>query len=188
MRQITAANENINNLMVGADLCFHNDLWLPGLCLIFITMDVFASLGRSNPAAASSRADFVCWAEEFLLPGSNLGCSGLDLYASRCGLLHRQAPSSQLFEEGKVKQIWYAWGASTVEELQIAADRSKRAGQVIVVHVDQLREALCRAASRFAAMLDRDSERAAQILDRAERGAFAGADGDSIRRLAGLEV
>jgi hypothetical protein len=188
MEQLTAANENINRLVLGANLCFHNELWLPGLSLVFVAMDVFASLERPEGATSTTRTEFIAWAEEFLLPDSNLECSGLDLYASRCGLLHRHAPGSKLFEDGKVKQIWYVWGSTTIEELQAAADISKFAGKVIVLHIDNLREALRKAQSKFAEMIKRDPARAARVFERSEQEIFWGIDGGVIRKLAGTEA
>jgi hypothetical protein len=186
MEQMTATNENINRLVRGAHLCFHNELWLPGLCLIFVAMDVFSSLERPRGATGATRTEFVAWVEEFLLPNSNLGCSGLELYASRCGLLHRQAPSSKLFEEGKVKQIWYAWGSTTAHDLLAAGDNSKLAGQVVALHVDDLVEAFNRAQCRFKDMLASDSERAERVFERSTQGNFLGIDSHAIRSLSGL--
>lgn len=185
MENITAANERINQLTVGANLCFQSGLWLPGLCLLFVAIDTFASLERPEGATRNTKTEFVAWVEEFLLPNSTIPCSGLDLYASRCGLLHRQSPSSQLFEDGRVKQVWYAWGSTTVEELRAAADKSKLAGQVIVVHIDQLRAAFRNSQHRFLETLEAHPERAALILERADGDVFMGVDDNAIRRLAG---
>lgn len=188
MENPTAANARINDLIMGAKLCFQNYFWLPGLCLAYIAIDTFAALERPEEKTRNTRVEFIVWVKEFLLPESTLGCSALDLYGARCGLLHRQSPRSELFEEEKVKQLWYAHGPTTVEKLQAAADRSKIAGRVIVLPVDQLFEALLEAQTRFAEALESDPERAARVFEKANRQFFGSFDDDEIGRLAGVNA
>lgn len=186
MGHITAANARINELIMGAKFCFQNDLWLPGLCLVYIAIDTCAALDRPEGATRSGRAEFIAWVQDFLLPESTFGCSALDLYGARCGLLHQQSPRSELFEEAKVKQLWYVHGPTAVEDLQTAADKSKVAGRVVVLHVDQLFQAFLTAQTRFAEALEKDSERAARVLERADQHKFGALDDVEIHRLAGV--
>lgn len=72
-----------------------------------------------------TRADFIAWAEKYLLPESGLDCTALELYAARCGALHTMSPESQLAREGKARRVLYAWGTHDAKKLELAAEKVK---------------------------------------------------------------
>lgn len=143
------ARSSIDKLVEAVRYCREANLILPALCLMFIAVDTLGSLIRPRDKPAQDREDFLLWVEKFLLPGSELPCSALDLYGARCSLLHAYSASSRLAREGRAKKLCWAWGDTTTQQMQALADGSKDAGNLIAVHIDDLFESFFLGKRRF---------------------------------------
>jgi hypothetical protein len=146
------------DLLDAAAICLAHEKILPAVCLAFVAVDTMAALSRPTEAPRVTRTHFIDWVERYLLPGSGLPCSALEIYAARCGLLHSQSPRSELGERGEARELWYGWGSVTAAEIQAVADRSQRAGRVVGVKLEQLLQAVVEATARFGLALARDPE------------------------------
>ena len=150
-------SQNNSDLGLGAledtiNYCFGSGKWTPGLILFYSSIDIMASLNRDPAKSKVTRSDFVEWVNRYLLPGSELTCSAIDLYAARCGLVHSYSPDSDLSRDLKAKKIYYAHGNKKAIELQTIINKSSHK-DIISVHIDQLFEALKVAVERFASAL-----------------------------------
>ena len=146
---------------------------LPTLILIYSTIDILSWLNRpaSNPDVTKN--DFISWANQYLLPGSTLMCSSIDLYAARCGIVHSYQAESKLSREGKAKQIWYAWGKGDVTRLMTKIHQAKLNGIAVAVHVEELFKALEQGISNFLTSIDADPAHAMIVYERAEKKFFS---------------
>lgn len=100
-----------------AEFCLQARVITPILVLIYSAIDVAGWLYASN-STASPNARFTNWVARYLLPARNLGCSPLELYGARCGLVHNFSAASDLSRQLKVREILYAWGDSDIETLR----------------------------------------------------------------------
>jgi len=132
--------------------CFSSEKWIPGLILLYSSIDLMASLNRAPAKPKVEKSDFVEWVNIYLLPGSELNCSAIDLYAARCGLVHSYSPDSVLSRDLKAKKLYYAHGNKKATELQTRINDSPQK-DIIAVHIDQLFKALKVAVGRFASAL-----------------------------------
>ena len=155
-----------NELVAAIDLLSDSQLRVPDMLLLYAGIDIMASLDRAESSVEVKPGDFVAWANRYLLPDTHLECSAEDLYAARCGLLHTYTAESRRSRKGKARQIWYAWGDASAEELQSLIDRTD-VPAAVAVHVDDLRAAFRRAVERFKESLLDDSEKANLVHDRA---------------------
>lgn len=160
--------ESVDQLASAIRHCQQADLILPALCLMFVAVDTLGSLIRPPNKPAQGRKDFVGWIDRFLIPGSGLPCSALELYGARCGLLHGYSASSTLATGRKVRKLCWAWGATTAEEMQALADGSGEAGRLLAVHAGQLLDAFLVGKRRFHGALAADPALAALVEERAE--------------------
>lgn len=158
-------NENIQGFVRAARLCLRNDLVLPCVALIYSTIDQLAYLDRAPEHEDVRGEDFIRWVDTYLLPGSGLNCSAIDIYGARCGMLHSQSPQSKLSRQGKAKQLCYARGETTREEFQAFADRFGY--DAIAVHPKRLLEALIVAENRFGTHINETPEKAWLVAERA---------------------
>ena len=56
------------------------------LILLYSGIDI---LGASDSVdGIASRETFLQWTDRYMEPANKLGCSSLELYSARCGLLH----------------------------------------------------------------------------------------------------
>src|SRR4051794_40413015 len=78
----------IRELMQAIRACNDAALHMPALILLYSCIDIMANLDLPRSLQEGRRTDFIRWAEEYLLEESDLPCSGAELYAARCGLLH----------------------------------------------------------------------------------------------------
>ncbi len=158
-------------LVRAIDVLSESQLGLPAMLVLYAGIDIMASLDRPESSLEVKASDFVRWADRHLLPGTHLSCSAEDLYAARCGLLHTYMAESRLSRKGEARQVWYAWGDRSAEELQAEIDGAD-VPPVVAVHVDNLSAAFRLAIERFKRCILDDSEKAKLVYDRA--GKFFG--------------
>lgn len=139
----------------------------PCLVLLFSTIDAAAALDVPGDGDVT-RAAFVSWVERYVLPGSGLRCTALELYAARCGLLHSLTAFSKLSREGKARTISYAWGAASVDDLHITVRVLGRV-DIVGVHVTKLQEALRVGFQSFLLDIASDASRLAAVRKRAAK-------------------
>jgi len=120
------------------DLCMENKLILPALMLIYSSIDIVGSLERKEDE--STKASFIRWVDNYMLKAKPLGCTALELYGARCGILHALAAESDLYKDGKVRMVIYAWGTAKSDHLKATSKLLERERDV-VVHVSDLTEA-----------------------------------------------
>lgn len=149
--------------------CFATKHWLPGLILLYSTMDIVASLDRPESKDDMTREDFISWVDEYMRPSTRLQCSAIDLYAARCGLLHTYAPGSKLSRRGKAKEVYYAWGTGTVANLEEMAKRVKWDIPACTIHVDRLVKVFENGFQEFRRAIGADPQRAARVYTRAAK-------------------
>jgi hypothetical protein len=105
----------------------------------------------------------------FLLPGSKLQCTAEDLYGARCGVLHTYTAESRLSDEGKARQVFYAWGIAKADDLQASAEITSFKGRAVTVHIDDLLSALRIGFQRFIQDAANDPARVQLIRSRAAK-------------------
>lgn len=171
--------QEMYQLLRAVDLCITNKLITPALVLLYSAIDIAASIERVP--SESTKASFIRWIDQYLLPGSSLGCTALDLYAARCGVVHALSPSSDLFRSGKAKQIVYAWGTAEPEQLRRVAE--KLGWAEIIVHVDELIEAFRRGLLQLQEDLDGDPARASAFEHHVDTTWFAHMPKEPVSRL-----
>ena len=148
------------------DLLVERQYVQSGLVVLYSTIDAAAWLGVTGDGDVT-RTDFVSWVEAYLLPGTSLRCTGLELYAARCGVLHSLTAFSRLSREGKVRTIGYARGTASAGRLNDVAAVLGRS-DIVGVHVDDLRGALRIGMQRFLDATALDPDRWSNLRDRAK--------------------
>jgi hypothetical protein len=145
--------ENVITLLESIDDCLAKQRILPCLTLLYSGIDVVASLEYP----ASTRARFIKWVDEYLLTNTSLSCTGADLYGARCGLLHSFSAESDLSNQGKARQIIYAWGSAKAEDLAAAAKALGRGD--CAVHIRDLIDAFRAGLANYLEEVTRDPNR-----------------------------
>jgi hypothetical protein len=151
---------NLSQLLQAIEGCVGLHLVLPSLMLIYGGIDVLGSLERRSDEG--TRASFMRWVEAYLLPAKSLGCSAVDLYAARCGVLHSFSAESDLYREGKARRLIYAWGTAPAAKLERTADLLGYAD--LTVHLNDLAMVFAEALDRYLSEIWSDSERRETIL------------------------
>ncbi len=90
-------------------LCIENRLQVPGLTLIFVGIDSMTWLDMPPEKQRNGRADFLKWADKYVLPRMELPCKRLELYSARCGFLHSLSGSSDMVRDGLARKLNYEW-------------------------------------------------------------------------------
>ena len=100
---LEAVHKNLLPVFEAIDDCIAKHRTLPALILIYATIDIVASLQRRE--GEGTRSSFVRWVESYLTPAAELDCSGIDLYAARCGILHTLTAEADLVHKGEAKRV-----------------------------------------------------------------------------------
>jgi hypothetical protein len=126
------------------------------LILLYSGVDILGGLHTDDGEA--TRESFVSWADRYMTPTSQLGCSALELYSARCGLLHALTPLTRLTKEGKARRFTYV-------TYPVFFPHENVPGESFIVHVGTLWLAFRDGARRFVA----DSQSSAERSERIER-------------------
>ena len=146
----------LRQLITAIDLCFEKRLIAPTLALLYSGIDTMAWLGLPDNQEDVKGEDFIRWTDRYLLPDSGIGCSALDLYSSRCGIVHSMTGESRIIRRGEARRVFFAWGNHRADDLQKILDRI---GQpILAVQVDTLVRVFRIAVDRFVEASEQDPD------------------------------
>jgi hypothetical protein len=169
--------KNLDGLDEAVVRCLDARLILPALSLVFAGIDIVASLERQP--GEGTKASFTRWVEQYLLPAKPLGCTSLELYAARCGILHTFTPESDLSRTGKARKIYYAWGTAVASDLHETSNRLGKA-DVVAMHVSDLHEAFRQGVLAWFREVTADARRI-QAVESAGGAWFTNMSVDTVR-------
>jgi len=155
---------HLNNLIRAVDLCISNQLILPALMLLYSGIDVVGALERKP--GTGTKASFTQWVDSYMLKTKALGCSSVELYGARCGLLHTLASESDLSRSGKARQINYAWGGAKSDDLKVAG-KILNHPDILTIHFDELFDAFKTGLIAYLREIDEDEKRRNILLKNA---------------------
>jgi hypothetical protein len=138
---------------------------LPTLVLLYSAIDVTAWLSNDDPTAKVGKR-FMAWVDQYLLKAKTLHCTSADLYAARCGLVHKLAPDSDMSDQGKARQVCYAWGNRNADDLQALTAHEGMTDRFVCVQIEDLYMAWQLGVELLVKEMDRDNVREARILAR----------------------
>jgi hypothetical protein len=162
-----ALQKNLKLLTDGIDICLSQELILPALILLYSTIDTTGWLASKEEFGSGKT--FIGWVDRYLLTAKPLKCTAVDLWGARCGLLHTFTSGSKSSKEGKARQLAYAWGIATAEDLQQSLNNSGSGAECIAVHVQELYDAWRQGLLAFAKELEADPARMALVEDKADK-------------------
>jgi hypothetical protein len=156
--------KNLMLLGSGVEACLEKKLTGPALILLYSAIDTAGWL--DSPEKDATRESFIKWVDDYLLKAKPLGCTSLDLYAARCGLLHTFSPDSRLSFKGKARRICYAWGTASVQDLQRTIDLTNKFTEYVAVHVNDLYEGWRIGLLAFTQDLEDDPTRKTRVYEK----------------------
>jgi len=116
-------------------LCVQKDLRTSALILLYSGVDI---AGWMHGKKHTVQENFTAWVKAYMRPEKTLGCTALDLYGARCGIVHTFTPGSTLQIKGKVRKVIYAWSPSRVVDLRKLTDFGAMSRQYVAVQGDAL--------------------------------------------------
>jgi hypothetical protein len=140
---------SVQELTKSIDECLKNKEKISLLILIYTTIDIMVWLSRDPHDADATKEDFIRWVSEFLLPGSGLECTGENLYAARCAMLHSYAPAWGTSQNNKADgyTIVYTWNKKAKATAKVSSVKQK--SEDIELSIENLSKALQNAIQRF---------------------------------------
>lgn len=144
-----------------AALCRERGLDVPMLVLIYTALDTLAWAVYGHETREVRRR-FVSLCELYVLPGSAIHCTALELYAARCSILHSLGWESDLSRDGKARSVFYSFGTDDPTLAQRAYDHS-HPGRLVAVHADELLKATIAAGALIASKAQLDDALAARL-------------------------
>lgn len=153
------------------DVCFVNRKIFPSLMLLYSGIDIMACFDLPDNKEKVTRSDFIDWTEKYLLPGSSLECSGIDLYATRCGALHSYSFKSDISRNQQAKEIFYSWGIADIGKIRkLISDNSIFA---VPVHIDDFILAFKKGVKSFQLDVNNDATKKNNIHDKSRKNNFS---------------
>src|SRR5437870_4084436 len=101
---MSSLESSLTQVVVSTERMIQTKMYLPALILIYAGIDTAGWLASAKPSV-EVRCRFCRWVERWLLPAKPLGCTALDLYGARCGILHTFTSDSDLSRQGKARRI-----------------------------------------------------------------------------------
>ena len=181
----SALEKNLVDIIKSIELCLNAKLQLSSLVLLYSGIDIVAWLNRPVSKERATRKDFINWADDYLLPNTNIKYEAIDLYAARCGIVHSYSFSSRLSKKGEAKEIYYSYGKANIKSLQNDIDRRPKKNAV-AIHINDLLEAFKEGIEKFKLSIKNDKEKEKIVCGRANKYFFVNMSSD-IYKKAGLE-
>lgn len=130
------------------DLCLEQNLQVPALILLYSGMDIAGSMATYGQNK-SVQDSFTGWVDDYIRPTKTLGCTSLELFGARCGIVHTFTPESTLYQQGKARKVIYAWSPSRVETLRETTDLGRMSRQYVPIQGDDLVKTYKQGINRF---------------------------------------
>ncbi|UNL96460.1 hypothetical protein CPY53_24185 [Paenibacillus polymyxa] len=159
--------KNITEIINSIELLMEKSLTGPALILTYSAIDIVSSLSVMGDKD-SQRSDFIKWVEEYLLSSLNTPCTGKDLYAARCSVVHIFGSESLLSRKGEAKNVIYVWGDKEPDEWQRNVNLLEE-GQFIVIKIEDLIYAFREATAQFFEAIQEDERLKENIKIRAQK-------------------
>ena len=134
---------------------FQRQQSLPGLILLYASIDILAALTRPIDQADTTSDQFKNWVRTYLLPGSSLNCSEDELWSARCGVLHTLSDKTKLTRAAKVWRVCYVNKEALVKVLQAKCDAQNLCTRIVCY--PDLVTAFLTAVSRFVTKVESDT-------------------------------
>jgi hypothetical protein len=131
-------------MLQGINVALDAECLVSAVGLMFAALDSLAALARPIGQPDTTRADFLNWSEKYVQPSKRLGCTSLDLYAARCGVLHTYSAESDLERKGKARRLVYEWRTGPRANAVLPIPQG-----AVVIEVEALRDAIREAVRRF---------------------------------------
>jgi hypothetical protein len=145
-------------MLRGIEVALEAQCLVSGVALIFAAIDSLAALTRPIGCPRTNRGVFIKWCETYLRPQDSVGCTALDLYAARCGVLHTYSADSDLGQSGEARRLIYRWRTGPEADAALPLPNG-----VIVVEVEALNTAFREAARQFLVDSEMDRETRATV-------------------------
>lgn len=141
------------------------DHYLQALIILYAAIDTLAWGRRATGDV--TRADFCNWVDQYMEPEKNLGCTAMDLYGARCGLLHSGVAESRKSRQGQASEIWYGTSPEATDNLNKRVQDVKQ--DVKVVYFTDLIAVFMEVSQRFSNEITLDVTRQAEVSERVRR-------------------
>lgn len=158
--------KNFYSIFESIELCIENKYILPALMLVYSAIDTVGGLERKK--GEGTKASFIRFVDGYLLKAKPLGCTALELYGARCGILHAAAAESDLYKKGKVRLVVYAWGTGELEKINKTTKLLERT-DIVAVHVSDLVEAFRNGLADYLDEVFKNEERKKVVESNAEK-------------------
>ena len=160
--------ENLMQLGAGVQACLDKRLSMPALILLYSAIDITSWLA-SGYTSSTVRERFTSWVDQYLLSAKRLGCTSLELYSARCGIVHTFTPDSQLANIEGIRRVAYAWGSAKSVDLQTLIEKTNWTDRLVAVHVEELFEGWRLGALAFVNELQENPKRAEMVKLKARK-------------------
>lgn len=144
-----------------AELCRQRALDVPMLVLIYTAIDTLAWVLHGDKVT-NVRHRFTALCESYVLPGSDIQCTALELYAARCSVLHTLGWESELSRSGKTRSVFYSFGTDDPTLAQAALELTNP-GKFVSLKADDLLAAVQRTVATLAALAPKDDDLARRL-------------------------
>jgi hypothetical protein len=121
-------------MLRGIEIALESKCLVSAITLIFSSIDSLAALNRPVNQQSTDRNAFISWVEKYIRPEKLLGCSALDIYAARCGVLHTYSSESDLSMSGRARQLIYEWQGGPKADESIPTPQESLAVKVEELH------------------------------------------------------
>ena len=166
-------NEEQNLVLVTDQLhqailgCVDRKQVLPGLALLYATIDILASLERPAGQEATGSKEFKQWVKNYMSPAA-LNVTSDDLWGARCGLLHTFTPSSDKSRVGKARELHYVRGDKDFVSLA-QKEVDPYCSAKVVVDIDCLVEAFQKGIMAFIQGIIKNPQKKVLVLEHSKR-------------------
>ena len=172
-----------NERLTAIGYCLEQGWTLSGLVMLYAAIDTMSCLYAPAGEEFVTREHFLTWVDDFMvnceehlssrlfkktegvrLQIPKLGCTSLELYSARCGLVHTYHAESKLVKRG-VRRLYYVVGEVRPEDA-IATIRPDLQAGCTVLHAGELFRLFVQAINVFKDAVYNDTDLHARVEER----------------------
>jgi len=162
-------SEYFENTIKAVSTLYKEELYEQTLIIIFASIDSFGLLDAPEEQLNATGSTFQKWSAKYIV-NDDIEYTEIDLWASRCAVLHTFTTQSDLSKKGKAREIlFYSGGVGDqVKDFSVFA-KNVNNGSHVVANLEKTIRAFISSISVFARDLDKKCSENSVIKSRLQK-------------------
>lgn len=134
-----AIDEYFSNTIHATKLLYESGLYSQLLVLIFSAIDSYGYLDSPSEQSKATGQSFKAWVEKYITINPGIEYSEIDLWSSRCAVLHTHTLESDLSKKGAAREIVFYSGDKFTDKAKSFTTymKNKESRNIVAANIEE---------------------------------------------------